>query len=477
MERRDFLKTAFAAATATAGLNLFCSSQNKKRPNIIFFLIDDLGWKDVGFMGSNYYETPNIDKLASEGVHFTNAYANAPNCAPTRACLMSGQYSPRHGIFTVGTSERGESRFRKLVPTPNNTILHKDNITFVEILQQAGYTNASIGKWHLGKGKKTGPLGQGFDVNIGGNTAGAPKSYFSPYKNPDLTDGPKGEYLTDRLTDEAIDFIQQNKDNPFFLYLPHYAVHTPIQAQEKLIQKYKQKQADENHNNPIYAAMIESTDTGIGRILDKLKEFKIEENTIIIFTSDNGGHGAITSMAPLRGSKGMLYEGGIREPLVVKWQGNVSPGTVCHEPVITLDFYPTILSMADCELPADKVIDGVDLVPLLCRNDPLKRDTLYWHFPAYLQTFVHDSPWRITPAGAIRKGDWKLIEFFEDGVLELYNLKDDISESINLEKQFPEKAQELHDQMKEWRKRLNAPVPKSLNPEYDPHAKFVARKR
>ena len=280
MTRRDFLKSMTVAAIAA--FNFSCSFQNKKRPNIIFFLIDDLGWKDVGFMGSSYYETPNINKLASEGIYFTNAYANAPNCAPTRACLLSGQYSPRHGIFTVGTSERGQSKFRKLLPTPNNTILDKDNITFAEILQQNGYTTASIGKWHLGEGAETGPIGQGFDVNVGGNTAGRPQSYFSPYKNPNLSDGPEGEYLTDRLTDEAIGFIEKNRNKPFFLYLPHYAVHTPIQAQKNLIEKYEKKQANEIHNNPVYAAMIESMDSGIGRIVKNWQSL-ISAKTQLLF--------------------------------------------------------------------------------------------------------------------------------------------------------------------------------------------------
>ena len=477
MNRRNFLKAMAAATTSTVALNLSCSFLNKKRPNIIFFLIDDLGWKDVGFMGSSYYETPNIDKLAKEGVYFTNAYANAPNCAPTRACLMSGQYSPRIGIYTVGSSERGGSRFRKLVPTPNNTILAKDNVTFVEVLKQAGYSCASMGKWHLGEDPETGPIGQGFDINVGGNTAGHPKSYFSPYKNPNLKDGPEGEYLTDRLTDEAIGFIEKSRQCPFFLYLPHYAVHTPIQAQEKLIEKYKQKLGDEIHNNPVYAAMIESTDIGIGRIIAKLEELELTENTIVVFTSDNGGHGAVTSMSPLRGSKGMLYEGGIRGPLIVKWPGKVTPGGICEEPVITLDFYPTILSMAECYVPADKTIDGLDLVPLLTENQPLKRNALFWHFPAYLETYVGESPWRTTPAGAIRMDDWKLIEFFEDGTLELYNLKDDISESNNLADMYPDKLKELHQVMLKWRQAVNAPVPTEKNPGYDPNAVFQPKKR
>ncbi|MEJ2050804.1 MAG: sulfatase, partial [Calditrichota bacterium] len=386
MERRQFLQITgkgglgFLMAATLSG----CAGSRKEasKPNFVFILVDDLGWKDVGFMGSEYYETPVIDRLASQGMHFTNAYSNAPNCAPTRACLLSGQYGPRHGVYTVGTAERGDTRLRKLIPTPNKTTLDSDIITIAEALKPAGYVSASIGKWHLGDDPKLGPVSQGFDVNIGGDHNGHPPAgYFSPYHLPNLDNAPQGEYLTDRLTNEALRFIERNQDHPFFLYLPHYAVHKPVQAPESIVEKYRNKPGSHGQNNPEYAAMIESVDTNIGRILHTLEELHLAENTVVVFFSDNGGHGNVTSMEPLRGSKGMIYEGGIRVPLIVRWPGRISSGTVCKVPVIGLDFYPTILEMAGVDLP-DQVLDGESLVPLLRGGQQLRRDAIFWHFPA-----------------------------------------------------------------------------------------------
>jgi len=480
IRRRGFLKTlavgaAGLAVPGWASARIAAAGKARRRPNIVFILIDDLGWRDVGFMGSRFYETPNIDRLASQGMVFTRAYANAPNCAPTRACLMSGQYTPRHGVYTVGTSERGQSRFRKLVPIRNKTILDAKIVTIAEALKPAGYVSASMGKWHLGDGR-TGPVGQGFDVNVGGNTAGNPRTYFSPYRNKDLPDGPKGEYLTDRLTDEALKFIEASRDRPFFLYLPHYAVHTPIQAKKDLIAKYKGKKPDGGQKNAAYAAMIESTDQGVGRIMEKLDELKIADHTVVVFFSDNGGYGRVTSMAPLRGAKGMLYEGGIREPMIVRWPGRVKAGSTCETAVIGIDFYPTFLEIAGAARPAGQALDGESLVGLMTRGEPLKRKAVFWHFPAYLQAYGAGR-WRTTPAGAVQKGDFKLIEFFEDGRLELYNLKDDIGEQDNLAEKMPQKTAELHDLLKAWRKSVNAPVPTKLNPDYDPDADKKAGKR
>ena len=440
-------------------------------PNIVFILADDLGYKDVGFMGSRYYETPNLDRLASQGVVFTNAYSNGPNCAPTRASLLSGQYTPRHGVYTVGTSERGRSRQRKIIPTRNKTTLASRIVTLAEALKPAGYTSASMGKWHMGNDPELGPIGQGFDLNVGGYEAGHPRSYFSPYRNPELPDGPRGEYLTDRLTDEAIKFIEANRAGPFFLYLPHYAVHTPLQAKEQLVAKYKNKQPHNGQSNPEYAAMIESMDTGIGRILDKLDELSLTQKTIVIFFSDNGGVRNITSMEPLRGGKGMLYEGGIRVPLIIRWPGRTKPATTCDEPVMGIDFYPTLVEMAGAHLPENQTIDGQSLLPLLDRKKSLDRDALYWHFPAYLQgraKGARDPYFRTRPGGVIRRGDWKLIEYFEDGDLELYNLKNDISERHNLADSHPEKTAELHRMLIRWREQIDAPVPTTPNPAYDP---------
>jgi len=485
MNRREFLKNCAAAAKgfvlssyafAAAGCALSVESaqarSGRRRPNIVFIFIDDMGWRDVGFMGSEYYETPNIDKIAGRGMVFTNAYSNAPNCAPARACLLSGQYSPRHGVYTVGSSSRGKSKLRKLIPIENTTVLDSNIMTIAEAVRTAGYVSASIGKWHLGNDPEFGPVGQGFDVNVGGYSAGHPaKGYFVPYKNPELPDGPEGEYLTDRLTDEALNFIETNKDRQFFLYLPHYAVHTPLQAKDELIEKYKNKPGSNGQDNPKYAAMIESTDEGVGRILDKLDELGLAEDTIVFFFSDNGGVRTITSNEPLRGGKGMLYEGGIREPMAVRWPGVVEPGTTCETPVIGVDLFPTILRMTGARAPEGKLMDGESIVPLLMGQSDFDREAIFWHFPAYLQgkaEGARDEYFRTRPAGAVRAGDFKLIEYFEDGDLELYNLADDISEQNNLVDSMPEKASELHQLMLAWRKEVNAPVPTELNPEYDP---------
>jgi arylsulfatase A-like enzyme len=485
MKRRDFLKTcafaakgfvlsgyAFSIAGCTLSGRLTQSRSGRRPPNIVFIFIDDMGWRDVGFMGSEYYETPNIDKLASQGMVFTNAYSNAPNCAPARACLLSGQYGSRHGVYTVGSSSRGKSKLRKLIPIENTTDLDSNIVTIAEAIKPAGYVSASIGKWHLGDDPQFGPVAQGFDVNVGGYSAGNPQNgYFVPYKNPELPDGPEGEYLTDRLTDEALNFIETNKDRQFFLYLPHYAVHTPLQAKEELIEKYKNKPGSNGQNNPKYAAMIDSTDQGVGRIMDKLDELGLIEDTIVFFFSDNGGVKGITSNQPLRGGKGMLYEGGIREPMIVCWPDVVKPGTTCGTPVIGVDLYPTILEMAGVPKPEDKLLDGESIVPLLKMQGDLDRQAIFWHFPAYLQgkaEGARDPNFRTRPAGAVRAGDFKLIEYFEDGVLELYNLADDIAEQNNLVDAMPDKAAELHQLMLSWRKKVNAPVPTELNPEYNP---------
>lgn len=493
MNRRDFLKNCAAAAKgfalsncalAAAGCVASGSSAqghiSQKRPNIVFIYIDDMGWRDVGFMGSRYYETPNIDRLARQAMVFTNAYANAPNCAPSRACLLSGQYSPRHGVYTVGTSSRGSSKLRKLIPIENTTVLDTKIVTIAEAIKPAGYISASIGKWHLGNDPQFGPIGQGFDVNVGGYSAGSPaKGYFVPYNNPELPDGPPGEYLTDRLTDEALKFIETNKDDPFFLYLPHYAVHTPLQAKKELINKYKKKPGSNGQNNPTYAAMIESTDQGVGRIMDKLDELGLTDNTVVFFFSDNGGVKGITSNQPLRGGKGMLYEGGIREPMFVRWPGRTAPGSTCDAPVIGIDFYPTILEITGAKKPKDHILDGQSFVALLNKESStsdiqyskFSERALFWHFPAYLQgkaEGARDPHFRTRPGAALRMGNFKLIEYFEDGALELYNLKDDISEQKNLAEVMPEKTAELHKLMLAWRKKVNAPVPTKLNPDYNP---------
>jgi len=484
VNRRDFFKRL---GVITGGLVLSNRTlevrTRPRRPNIIFIMIDDMGWRDAGFMGSEYYQTPNIDRLASEGMVFTNAYANAANCAPTRASFLTGQYTPRHGVYTVGSSARGSARDRRLIPIPNDTTLDSHHVTIAEALKPAGYVSASIGKWHMGTDPELGPLAQGFDLNVGGFRAGSPPGgYFSPYKNPELPDGPDGEYLTDRLTDEALKFIEANKSRPFFLYLTHYAVHTPIQAKPDLVAKYQHKPPSNGQDNPTYAAMIDSVDQGIGRIMDKLDRLGLADNTVIFFFSDNGGYVGATSNWPLRGFKGTFYEGGIREPMIVKWPGVTRPNTRSDVPVIGVDFFPTILEIAAADRPPGKILDGESIVPLLGGAAKLKRDAIFWHFPAYLQGNVpgaRDSKFRTRPVGVVRKGKWKLLQYFEEWVLdggwtnietnnsvELYNLEEDIGETRNLAGVNTAKRDELLELLISWQNSIGAPIPTQPNPEY-----------
>ena len=473
MRRRDFLRILGlgAAAAVVPGRLLLAAEAPARKPNFVYINMDDLGWMDVAYMrpgAPGFYETPNIDKLARQGMIFTNAYANAANCAPSRACLMSGQYTPRHGVYTVGSSARGSARTRKLIPVKNRTSLPDENVTLAEALKPAGYVCATMGKWHLGAD----PTTQGFDVNVAGGAAGSPRSYFSPYRNKRLPDGPKGEHLPWRLTTEAIKFVEKNKGRPFFLYLPYFSVHTPLQGRKELIAKYKDKPKAPGQGNATYAAMIESADRNIGRLMDKLDELGLTKNTVVIFTSDNGGVRRISSQAPLRAGKGSYYEGGIREPLIVRWPAKVKAGAKCDVPVIGVDFYPTFLDMADARKPKGKILDGVSLMALLTQTGKIPERPLFWHFPIYLQGYGNDDArdplFRTRPGGCVRLGDWKLHEYFEDGGLELYNLKDDVGERNNLAEKMPEKTKELHKIMLRWRKELSAPVPTEKNPRHDP---------
>ena len=445
------------------------TEQSTRPPNVVLIVADDLGWKDVGFMGSRFYETPNIDRLASEGMRFTSAYANAPNCAPSRAALMSGQYAPRTGVYTVGSSERGEPAWRAVIPTPNDKTLDPGKVTIAEALKRAGYATGHVGKWHLGGPPDEGPEAQGFDVNAGAPNPGKPRSYFRPYGNVDLGDGPEGEYLTDRLTEEAVRFIGAHADRPFFLHVAYHSPHTPIQAPDSLIWKYLPKPHVGGQYDPVYAAMIESLDRGVGQIVEALEAAGLAENTVVMLFSDNGGLGAVTSMAPLRGYKGTLYEGGVRVPMVVRWPGRVAPGTASDTPVMGIDFYPTILDVAGAARPAGHPLDGESLVPLLTGSAPLWREALFWHYPVYLEGgYGMSEVWRTTPVGVVRRGDLKLLEFFEDGRLELYDLRRDIGERNNLAEAMPERASEMRRLLESWRASLNAPFPLERNPAYKP---------
>ena len=441
----------------------------QQRPNIIYINADDLGWADVDYHGSKFYETPHLDKLLSQGMAFTNAYAAAANCAPSRACGMTGEYTPRHGIYTVSSSARGKASNRKLIPTPNTTVLADKQVTIAEVLKAAGYVTAHIGKWHLGPD----PTTQGFDVNIAGCEWGSPSGggYHSPYKYPNCVQTEKGEYLTDRLGMEAVKFITAHQDRPFFLNFATHSVHAPLQGKAELVGKYRGKTPTQAHNNPEYAAMVQSFDENVGRILAKLDELGLADNTLVLFSSDNGGVYRYSRQWPLRAGKGSYYEGGIREPMIVRWPGKIAPGSHCDVPVSNIDFFPTFLDAAGVAVPRDKIVDGVSLMPLLTQTGSIKERPLFWHFPIYLQGGSRESrdpKFRTRPGSVVRFGDWKLHEYFEDGGLELYNLKDDLGEKHNVADKYPQKVRELHDMLKAWRKKVGAPVPTELNPKYKP---------
>ncbi len=466
MNRRHFLKKCAAVAGAFVLSNRTMQFRLGKPPNFVFILVDDLGWRDVGYYvgygykGSTYYETPNINKLARQGMRFTDAYAASPVCSPTRASIMAGKYPAR--MHLTDWIHGYEDPYAKLLIPEWTHYMRNEEVTIAEALKTAGYATAHIGKWHLGDDPSYWPDNQGFDVNIGGWKLGYPTGgYFSPYENPTLPDGPEGEYLTDREGMEAEKFIDQNRDRPFFLYLAHYAVHIPLQARQDIIDKFEAKPPSPEHDDATYAAMIQSVDDSVGRILYKLEKLKIVENTVIIFMSDNGGLLGPTDNTPLRGGKSQAYEGGIREPMIIKWSNVVQTGSVCCVPVISTDFYPTILEIAGLNLKTEQHRDGVSLVPLLKQTGTLDREAIYWHYPHY-----HiNNPYG--PFGAIRKGDWKLIEYFENMNVELYNLNDDLGEQTNLVATNPVKAFELRDMLYTWRASVGAQMP-THNPDYQP---------
>lgn len=432
------------------------------QPNIVFILADDLGYTDLGCFGSGYYETPNIDKLAGQGAKLT-CHHHCQNCTPTRAALMSGQVGARTGVYTVGGIDRFDWQSRPLRPVENVTQLPLDRDTIAQQLKKAGYATGMFGKWHIGQNGPYHPSKRGFDEAV--VTMG---KHFNFETSPPM-DYPKGQYLADFLTDKAVDFIGRNKAKPFFLYLPHFGVHSPHDAKPELVAKFKNKKPVGGHGNPVYAAMIASVDESVGRVMRALQDHQLADNTVLVFASDNGGVGGyvregikadgkdITDNAPLRSGKGSLYEGGTRVPLIVRWPGVVKAGGSVSVPTIHVDVYPTLLEIAKAPKPR-QVLDGQSLVPLLRDSEAkLGREAIYQHFPGYLGS--GPGKWRTTPVSTVQAGDWKLMEFLEDGHLELYNLGDDLGESRNLAGAMPEKAAELRLKLLAWRKEVKAPMP------------------
>ena len=473
LSRRGFLRGLSQVALIAGGgaalmdaLGQPATAQAKPL-NVVFFLIDDLGWTDVGCYGSTYYETPNVDRLAGMGMRFTDGYASCTVCSPTRASVMTGKYPARlHLTDWISGHVR---RWAKLkVPEWNKQLEHRE-VTLAEALKAKGYATGFIGKWHLGP-EGYWPDSQGFDKNIGGYSRGQPPSYFAPYRIPTMAEGPKGEYLTDRHAADAENFLETNRDTPFLLYVSMYAVHTPLQAKKELTDHYKAKaEADPEsaQGSPVYGGMVHSMDDCVGRVLKKLERLGLQENTAVFFTGDNGGlignpKRPVTSNRPLRAGKGSAYEGGVREPFIICWPGVTRPGSTCSVPVISTDFYPTILEMtgATGEAAHNQAVDGASLVPLLHGGDALTRDAVYWHYPHY-------HPGGATPYGAIRKGDHKLIEFFEDDRVELYNLREDIGETRALSTTLPALADTLRAQLHSWRASVGAQMP-TPNPDHDP---------
>lgn len=483
LNRREFLEAA--GTTAILG---FCARvafgrhhTMRRKPNFVFFLVDDLGWRDLGCYGSTFYETPHVDRLAAQSMRFTSAYAACPVCSPTRASIMTGKYPARlattdyFGAPQPDTVDRHWTKDKPLLPARYEDRLPLAEVTIAEALKESGYATFFAGKWHLGP-EGYWPEDQGFDVNKGGCDRGGPyggKKYFSPYGNPRLPDGPDGEHLPDRLATETCKFIEANKDRPFLAYLSFYSVHTPLMAREDLKAKYEEKAKRVKHEGPdwgtegerqvrlvqdhaVYAGMVEAMDQAVGKVLDALDRLDLAKDTVVFFMSDNGGlstaEGHPTCNLPLRGGKGWLYEGGIREPMIVRWPGVTQPGSVCEEPVISTDFYPTMLDMAGLPARPDQHLDGRSMRPFLQQTNRPDRRAFYWHYPHYGNQGG-------SPGGAVRLGDYKLIEFYEDNRVELYNLRDDLGEQNDLAMKMPDKSAELKQMLHRWRGEVGARMP------------------
>lgn len=467
------------AALSFTSLPIAAADAPARKPNIVLIFADDLGWKDVGYQGSDFMETPNIDRMAKEGMVFTNGYAAAGNCAPSRACLLSGTYTPRHEVYAVNSTERGPKAAMRLVPIPNKNGIAENNITFADALKSAGYVTGIFGKWHLDGKDGAAPEVQGFDV--------VHQSYGGWKKNEE--GNPNGIYS---LTEAACGFMEKNKDRPFLVFLSHYAIHTQLQARNETLERFKAKAPGKQHHDPLYAACTYDLDEGVEILMAKLKELGLEENTMVVFTSDNGGTQQ-SSQEPLRGNKGGYYEGGIREPFIVRWPAAVKPGTTCDVPVINVDLFPTFLAAAGAS--TTKELDGESLLPLLKQEGPLKRDSIFWHFPGYLdnpvirgrEIDVRDG-FRSRPVSVIRKGEWKLHLFHEEWVLdggreklasnkavELYHISADIGEREDLANKETAKRDELLEDLLAWHKKVGAKPATVPNPAYDPAAKKSPR--
>ncbi len=468
------------AALATASAAFAAST---RPPNIVLIFADDLGWKDVGFQGSDFHETPHLDRLASQGMVFTAGYAGAGNCAPSRACLLSGNYSPRHHVYAVQSTDRGPKEHQRLVPIPNRSGLAKDNITVADALKAAGYATGIFGKWHLDGPEGAEPGEQGFD------TVHQAYHTWSDAKVSDPAN-PKGVFS---LTRGACEFMEKNRDRPFFVYLPHFSIHTPLDARPESLEKFKRKKPGAQHGNPLYAACLYDLDAGVGILLAKLAELGLERDTLVVFTSDNGGTQA-SSQEPLRGNKGGYYEGGIREPFIVRWPAVTRPGSRSDTPVINLDLYPTFLAAAGAPVPAGKVLDGESLLPLLRGDGALRRRAIYWHFPGYLNQPVirgrdidMRDGFRTRPVTVMNEGGWKLHLFHEewrlDGgrdrldsnrAVEIYDLTTDLGERHDLARSNPAKRDEMLGRMLAWINDTGALIPAERNPRYTPPAPGAA---
>jgi arylsulfatase A-like enzyme len=468
---------------------LFCSrGQALDQPNIVLILADDLGWRDVAYQGSDFHETPRIDALAADGMVFRSAYAAAGNCAPSRACLISGNYAPRHHVYAVNSTGRGPKESQRLVPVPNRSGIAGECVTLAEALKDGGYATGHFGKWHLAGKDGALPTAQGFDVSFDsfgerelaegseGNQTGPPED-------------PKGVFT---LTRKACEFIAEHREGPFFCYLAHHAIHSPLQARPETLEHFLSKRPGAQHKRPMYAACNRDLDASVGILLDKLAELGLENNTLVVFASDNGAVQA-SSQEPLRGSKGGYYDGGIRVPTIVRWPGVTRPGSETDVPVINIDFFPTFLAAAGRSVPEGKLLDGENLRPLLELQDDntgLEQRAIFWHFPGYLETPVARgreldvrTGFRSRPVSVIRKGDWKLHLYHEEWQLdggrdrldtnhavELYDLKNDIGERNDLSGTNAVKRDELLDELLDWLKQTGAPLPTEPNPEFKPAA-------